>query len=69
MGAYNELKHLFSSKSDQESVHNELAEQKIICQFIPPRSPQFGGMWEAGVKSVKHHLYIIIGKSYLTYKS
>jgi hypothetical protein len=24
--------------------------------FIPPNTPHYGGLWEAGVKSVKYHL-------------
>ncbi|GFT21006.1 DUF5641 domain-containing protein [Trichonephila clavipes] len=29
-------------------------------------SPQFGGLWEAGVKSVKHHLKRAIGNLHFT---
>lgn len=36
--------------------------------FIPPSSPQFGGLWEAGVKSIKFHLKRSIGNSKLTYE-
>lgn len=28
--------------------------------FIPPYSPHFGGLWEAGVKSIKYHLRRIL---------
>lgn len=30
--------------------------ENIKFSFIPPYSPHFGGLWEAGVKSVKYHL-------------
>ncbi|XP_071056102.1 uncharacterized protein [Onthophagus taurus] len=39
---------------------NELTDMINACNinwsFIPPKSPHFGGIWEAGVKSVKFHL-------------
>lgn len=33
----------------------------IKFQFIPARSPHFGGIWEAGIKSFKHHFRRIMG--------
>ncbi|XP_075990187.1 uncharacterized protein LOC142985830 [Anticarsia gemmatalis] len=31
-------------------------------------SPNFGGLWEAGIKSVKHHLKRVVGDSTLTFE-
>ncbi|XP_044005512.1 uncharacterized protein LOC122850426 [Aphidius gifuensis] len=33
----------------------------------PPRAPHQGGKWEAGVKSMKHHLSRIMGATLYTY--
>ncbi|GFS59395.1 uncharacterized protein TNCV_3725431 [Trichonephila clavipes] len=33
----------------------------------PPLSPHFGGLWEAGVKSVKFHLKGVMGSTNLTF--
>lgn len=40
----------------------------IEWKFIPPRSPHFGGISEANIKSVKRHLTKVIGGSLLTYE-
>lgn len=33
----------------------------IKWHFIPPNSPHFGGIWEAGEKTIKHHLKRTLG--------
>jgi hypothetical protein len=48
------------------SFIDDLSQDKIEFKFIPPRSPHFGGIYEAGIKSVKYHLKRIVGQSLLT---
>jgi len=63
-----ELNILFMSKDHQENVNNTLSKMGIQWDFIPPRSPHFGGLWEASVKSLKSHIYKTLGSAALTFK-
>ena len=42
--------------------------QSIRWNFIPERTPHFGGLWESAVKSVKLHLKRIVGEARLTFE-
>lgn len=55
-------------KSYQLSAEELYANKNVEWSFIPPRAPHFGGLWEAGVKSVKHHLRRIVGQTKLTFE-
>ncbi|XP_055634284.1 uncharacterized protein LOC129774549 [Toxorhynchites rutilus septentrionalis] len=45
---------------------NYCAGNGITFRFIPARSPHFGGIWEAGVKSFKYHFRRIMGQKAFT---
>lgn len=55
-------------KQSQESLSDFANEQAIHFKFIPAYSPHFGGIWEAGVKSAKHHIKHVMGNSHLTFE-
>lgn len=57
----------FLNKSSNDVI-NFASNNQIEFKFIPPYAPHFGGLWEAGVKSCKHHIARIVGKANLTYE-
>lgn len=54
--------------TQSDDFQNTLTNIGTQWHFIPPSSPHFGGIWEAGVKSMKHHLRRVIGEQTLTYE-
>jgi len=56
-----------NSKSLRQ-VHNCAAKTQFQWPFIPPNSPHFGGLWEAGVKSLKYHWTRIVVKALLAFE-
>lgn len=70
VGANKELQILYqrNRSSLPEHLVETLANQGTTWHFIPPASPHFGGLWEAGVKSTKHHLRRIMKDRVLTYE-
>nr|XP_042912917.1 uncharacterized protein LOC110282134 [Parasteatoda tepidariorum] len=69
VGTKLELKRLkeILSKCDN-NLSNFLCEERVEWSFIPPRAPHQGGLWEAGVKAVKHHLRRVMSNSRFTYE-
>ncbi|XP_062535226.1 uncharacterized protein LOC134204420, partial [Armigeres subalbatus] len=68
-GAAKELKELgkqFRSQQHQDGIVHQCADEGINFKFIPPRSPNFGGLWEAAVKSFKNHFRRTVGNSVLS---
>ncbi|GBM22258.1 hypothetical protein AVEN_273443-1 [Araneus ventricosus] len=50
-------------KKTDENISEYLASEEIKWKFSPPRSPNFGGLYEAGVKSFKYHLRQVMKNS------
>ena len=48
-----EVQQLLTSTSAKNSINAFTAKNRIQWHLTPPRTPHFGGLWEAGVKSMK----------------
>ncbi|XP_055918507.1 uncharacterized protein LOC129950600 [Eupeodes corollae] len=70
IGARNQLHELykmFMQNENREEIIKTCAADGIEWKTIPPRSPHFGGLWEAAVKSCKFHMKRTLQNSSLTY--
>lgn len=70
-GANNALKKEFKqflSEDNFGKINKFLVTEEIDWNFIPPRSPNFGGLWESSVKSFKTHFKKIATNANLYYE-
>lgn len=71
VGAVRAMQHFIDFFQDQKTqgvISEFCAMQNIVWKFIPERTPHFGGLWEAAVKSMKTHLKRTIGDTKLTFE-
>lgn len=71
VGAARTLKELYSWLNDQQNqsiIQKHATSRGVHWHFNPPYTPHFGGIWEAAVKSAKHHLSRILGDHPLTFE-
>jgi hypothetical protein len=66
VGADRELRELLESSKHNSVITDQLADKGTTWCFNPPSAPHQGGLWEAGVKSVKYHLRRVIGNHILS---
>ncbi|XP_070142114.1 uncharacterized protein [Drosophila kikkawai] len=67
VGASNVLQELNAAfHHSEDQLIGYAAQRGVEWYFIPPRSPHFGGLWEAAVKSAKHRLLRGVGNAKLT---
>ena len=68
---FQELQNLLRSEDHQGKVADFFAGRSgfaVQWHFIPPRSPHFGGIWEAAVKSFKHYFKRVASTVTFTYE-
>lgn len=68
VGANHELTNFLKQAKTQNVLTDFFVSEHINWNFIPPRSPHFGGIWESAVKAVKYHLRRVVGNVSLTYE-
>ena len=71
IGAKKQLSNLYKflkSSETNTSVHQHLLQHKITWKNSPAKAPPFGRLWEAAVRSMKHHLKRVAGTQILTFE-
>ncbi|GFU38800.1 DUF5641 domain-containing protein [Trichonephila clavipes] len=69
VGANSQLKVFYKTLNfPDQNLAAYFTEEGIEWNFIPPRAPHMGGLWEAVIKLVKYHLKRALGRSRLTYE-
>ena len=68
VGVEKELKETILERESAENISNFATQQGINFHFIPPCSPRMGGIWEAGVKTMKFHLRRVARNVKLTFE-
>ncbi|XP_047543294.1 uncharacterized protein LOC125075630 [Vanessa atalanta] len=51
-----------------QQIYHQITDIEIEFHFNAPSWPSAGGLWEAAVKSLKHHLRRVLGEQKLTYE-
>lgn len=69
VGAQRELREIYEFLEKSNTlITASLANDNIKWHFIPASAPHFGGLWEAGVKSMKYHLKRIMANLIFTFE-
>ncbi|XP_075150612.1 uncharacterized protein LOC142224708 [Haematobia irritans] len=70
VGASRVLQREFSKfiKCTSSDISDKYSTHGFEWSFIPPHAPHMGGLWEAAVKSFKHHFRRIAGSHKFTYE-
>ncbi|XP_061717737.1 uncharacterized protein LOC133525494 [Cydia pomonella] len=55
-------------KLNTDDIIDFAANKGIEFRFSPAYAPNFGGLWEAGVKAAKYHLNRVLGNAHLTFE-
>jgi hypothetical protein len=59
---------MLNSVTFQEEINNFMSTEGVRWHFIPPDLPHFGGLWEAGIKSMKYHMRRVIGNVCISFE-